>query len=443
MIAPHMMTLDEIYSPEAIQKMYNPMSYAEIKARSKNLPLIEILEAHGVKSNLTNLQEPTWLEEINKLYNQDNLELIKAYLIRNIASSYITRIDEPAYREFQKLRRERSGITESKPDNELAADFVRGSVPVSVSKLYVKKFLTPEIKNDVNKIILEIIDYYKIMLQDEEWLSDSTRSKAIEKLTAITPRAAYPDKWEDYSQLDIKSTDEGETFMSALEKLNMFGFKLFMRRLNNKVDRDLWIQDITQVNAYYSPAKNEVMIIAGILSGDFYRSDMSIEEKLGGIGTVIGHEISHAFDTNGAQFDKNGNMNNWWSESDYKTFQERADKLIKYLSGFTVTPEGGKYNGALVQTETIADMAGVKATLGIAKKYPGFDYKKFFTAYANLWKRISTRENIDMLLKQDVHALAFLRINAVIQQYEEFHKAFNIKPDDKMYLAPDERVAVW
>ena len=442
-IADFMMTYDERENPEAVQKMYNPVSYAEIKMRSKNFPMAEILEAREVKSNLTNLQEPKWLEGLNSLYNADNLENIKAYLIRNTASKYITRIDEPAYREFQKLQRERSGITQSKPDEELAAEFVRSFVPVSVSKLYVKQFVPPEIKKDVQKIILDVIDYYRHLLNSEEWLSEQTRLKAIEKLNNLTPRAAYPDKWEDYSSLNIIAPQDGGTLLKAFEALDIFNRKLFLSKLNTKVDRELWISDITQVNAYYSPSNNEIKIIAGILSGDFYNPEMSIEEKLGGIGMVIGHEISHAFDTVGAQFDKNGNMKNWWTDDDYKKFQARADRLIKYLSSIKVTPEGDFYNGSLVQTETIADMAGIRAMLGLAKNYPDFDYAKFFKAYANLWKFIGTREYIDMLIKLDVHALAYLRVNVIVQQYEEFYKAFNIKAGDKMFLAPENRVAVW
>ena len=442
-ISQFMMTYNERVAPEAVQKMYNPVSYAEIKMRSKIFPMAEILEARNVKSNLTNLQEPGWLEGLNSLYNSDNLDNIKAYLIRNTASKYITRIDEPAFRKFQKLQRERTGISESKSDEELAAEFVRAVVPDCVSKIYVQEFVPPEIKRDVAKIIADVINYYRNLLSDEDWLSETTRAKAIEKLNALTPRSAYPDKWEDYSELNIISIENGGTFTKALEDLDAFGRKLFLSKLNTKVDRELWGHDITQVNAYYSPSKNEIMIIAGILSGDFYRPDMTIEEKLGGIGTVIGHEISHAFDTVGAQFDKNGNMQNWWTEDDYKKFQARADKLIKYLSSIKVTPEGDLYNGSLVQTETIADMAGIKAMLGLAKNYPDFDYAKFFKSYANIWKLTGTREYIDMLIKLDVHALAYLRVNVIIQQYEEFYKAFKIKAGDKMFLAPENRVAVW
>ncbi|MBR1487122.1 MAG: M13 family metallopeptidase [Synergistaceae bacterium] len=279
------------------------------------------------------------------------------------------------------------------------------------------------------------------MLKNETWLSEQTREKAIEKLDAIVPRVAYPEKWRDYSKLNI---EKGDTLETALEKLNKFGWENFYSKLNTKIDREMWgDNDVIIVNSYYGPSENEIFIIAGILSGDFYGADRSREENLGSIGAVIGHELSHAFDTRGAQFDKNGALKDWWTPEDYEKFQARADKLIKYLSEMKVTPEGELYNGALVQTETIADMAGVKAMLGIAAKDKNFDYDKFFRAYARVWANVMTRERLDYRLKVDVHALPYIRVNAIVQQYDEFYKTYGIKSGDAMYLAPEKRVAVW
>ena len=179
------------------------------------------------------------------------------------------------------------------------------------------------------------------------------------------------------------------------------------------------------------------------MGGDFYRPEMSYEEKLGGLGMVIGHEISHAFDTRGAQFGKTGNVESWWTDDDRANFTKRADRLIKYIDTFRVDDSGEHYNGALVQTETIADMAGVKAMLGIAEGMKDFDYDKFFRQYARIWKMIQTREMSDMRIKTDVHALPYIRVNAIVQQYEEFFRTYGIKDGDNMYLSPEKRVAVW
>ena len=441
-ISDSMMTVEELQSPEALKEMYtNPVTLEKIRELSPVFPFAEILEAYKIFSERMNLQQPKWLKALNELYNEKQLENIKSYLIRDIARSAITKIDEKSYREYQRLSRERLGIKESAPDYEIAANFVHDKLLTPLSKIYVEKYITPEMKQDVTNIINETLAYYREMLKGGTWLSEQTREKAVEKLDAITPRVAYPEKWRDYSKLNIEKTDTLET---ALDKLNKFGWENFYSRLNTKVDREMWgDSDIIIVNSYYSPAKNEIFIISGILSGDFYDPNRSREENLGAIGSVIGHELSHAFDTRGAQFDKNGALKDWWTEEDYKKFQARADKLIKYLSEMKVTPEGELYNGALVQTETIADMAGIKAMLGIAAKDPNFNYDKFFRAYARMWSNIMTRERLDYLLKVDVHALPYIRVNAIIQQYEEFYKTYGIKSGDAMYLAPENRVAVW
>ncbi|MBQ7569896.1 MAG: M13 family metallopeptidase, partial [Synergistaceae bacterium] len=438
-IAEYMMTLNERNSPDAIKKLYaNAIKLEDLKTLSPVFPFYEILAAHKVFSERINLQEFKWLDGLNKIYNNNNLENIKAYLIRNIASRYMGRLDENSYRELQKISRERNGIKQSKPDEYLAADFVHGRLPSAISKIYAEKYIAPETKAEVTQIINDAIAYYKEMLAGEDWLSEETKAKAIEKLEAITPRVAYPDKWEDYSKLDFKNL----SYFNAIESLNKFNLQVnFYDKLNAKVDRERWVEDIAIVNAYYLPNHNEIQIIGGILSGDFYRPDMSYEEKLGGIGFVIGHELSHAFDTNGAQFDKNGSIKDWWTEQDYKTFKARADKLINYLNNIQV--DGKAYNGALVQTETIADTAGIKAMLGIAAKHKDFDYDKFFRTAANIWKGVMTRERQDQLLKFDVHALYYLRVNAVLQQFDEFNKFYKLKPGDKMYLAPEDRALVW
>lgn len=438
-IAESMMTVEELNAPEAIKKMYNPVTMQELRQKSKIFPFADILEAHNANSKLICLEQPKWLEALNALYTPENLENIKAYLLCGLAESYITFTDEPAFREYQRLSRERWGITQSRPDEELAVNFVQSNIPVCVSKIYVSRYVPAEYKREITQIINDTVKYYRAMLSGEEWLSDSTRAEAIEKLNAMRLNVAYPDKWRDFSGLEF---DSDKTLIDAVNALRRYRTqKYFYERLNTRVDHDLWIDDVVSVNAYYNPMENSINIIAGILGGVFYDSEMTYEEKLGGIGMVIGHEISHAFDTNGAQFDKNGSMKNWWTEEDYQKFQARADRLIKYMSGFKVN--GENYNGALVQTETIADMAGIKAMLGIAEEHNDFDYDKFFRSYAHIWKSAETPEFIDRLIKTDVHALAFLRVNAIVQQYEKFFGTYKIQKGAGMYLAPDERVAVW
>ena len=440
-MAAHEMTLQECYDPSAIEKMYNPLTMEELRKKSPVFPFADIIEAHNAVSDLMNLQQPEWLKALNELYNESNLEAMKAYLLCGLVKSYITLTDEAAYRQYQKLSRERYGIAESKPDNELAVDFVHGNLSVPVSKIYVERYVPEFAKREVEEIIRQTVKYYRSMLEKEDWLSESTRKKAIEKLDSMRLNSAYPDKWVDFSEFDYP---EGAGLYEAVKALRKYKVqKYFYDRLNQKVDHDLWIHDVVVVNAYYQPSENSINIIAGIMGGDFYNPDMSYEEKLGGIGMVIGHEISHAFDTNGAQFGKTGNVESWWTEEDSANFKKRAEKLIKYLNTFKVDDSGENYNGSLIHTETIADMAGIKAMLGIAEGVEGFYYDLFFRQYAKIWKLTQTREVNDMRVKTDVHALPYIRVNAIVQQYEEFYNTYGIKEGDKMYLAPEKRVAVW
>ena len=440
-IAEHEMTLLEMRDPSAIDKTYNPLTMNELREKSPVFPFADIIIEHNAVSDLMNLQQPEWLKALNELYSESNLDDIKAYLLVNLVSGYITLTDEAAFREYQRISRERYGITESKPDDELAVDFVHGNLSVPVSKIYVDRYVPESAKEDVEEIIRQTVKFYRSMLEGETWLSESTRKKAVEKLDAMRLNSAYPEKWVDFDEFDFP---EGAGLLESVKALRKYKVqKYFYDFLNQKVDHDLWIDDVVVVNAYYQPSENSINIIAGIIGGDFYDEDMSYEEKLGGIGMVIGHEISHAFDTRGAQFGKSGNVESWWTEEDSAHFKARADRLIKYLGTFKVDDSGENYNGSLVQTETIADMAGVKAMLGIAEDIDGFNYDKFFRQYAKIWKLVQTRELNDLRVKTDVHALPYIRVNAIIQQYEEFFGTYNIRKGDGMYLAPDERVAVW
>ena len=440
-IAASMMTHDELESPEAIEKLYNPISITELRLRSPAYPYADILAAHKISSRYICLEQPEWLKKLNELYTPDNLERMKSYLLCNLAGSYITITDEAAYREYQRLARERYGITDSRPDDELAVDFVHGSLPVPVSRLYVSRYVSDKAREEVKGIISDTVKYYRAMLEGEDWLSEATRQKAIEKLNAMRLNVAYPDKWRDFSGLNFPKDC---TFMDAVKEMRRYKTQLyFYGRLNQNVNHDLWMDDVVVVNSYYMPSENSINIIAGILGGDFYNDSMTYEEKLGGIGMVIGHEISHAFDTSGAQFDAKGNMLNWWTDEDYAKFKARADRLIKYFSSMKVDDSGKNYNGELVQTESIADIAGIKAMLGIAEGRHNFDYDKFFRSYATIWKNIHTPERNDMLVKIDVHALAYIRVNAIVQQYKKFFDTYGITKGNKMYLAPEDNVAVW
>ena len=292
-------------------------------------------------------------------------------------------------------------------------------------------------KADVTRICEEAIAYYRTMLASEEWLSEETRTKAVEKLDRITINAVYPEKWADDSALSL----DGLGYYDCLRAIAEYGHDRDISLLGTKVDHELWEFNILDTNAYYNPQDNSINIIRGILGGSFYRDDMSDEELYAGIGSVIGHEISHAFDTNGAQFDADGNLLNWWTEDDYAAFTNRANRLAAYYDKM-IAFGGYHVQGQNIQTEAIADMAGLKCMLGLLAQKGG-DARAFFDAYAKIWARLNTREFEYYCLMQDTHPLHYLRVNATVQQFPQFYEAYDVHEGDGMYLAPENRVLVW
>ena len=249
---------------------------------------------------------------------------------------------------------------------------------------------------------------------------------------------AYPDKWQDYTTLSL----DGLNYRECCQRISAFDDAQNAAKTNQPVERGYWDMNTLDANAFYNPQDNSINILLGILGGDFYRDGMSDEELLGGIGAVIGHEISHAFDTSGAQFDANGSMTNWWSEADYATFRDRAARLIEYYD--TINPFGRHHaDGTTVQTEAIADITGLKCMLALAKDKPDFDYEAFFTQFARIWRRLASIQSEYILLNYDKHPLGYLRTNVSVQQFKEFMDAFSVQPGDKMYLAPEDRISVW
>lgn len=445
-LAPAIMSTAECYAADAMERMLNKVTMEELAEMSPNYPIAEIIKAAGLgNSERINLNEPEWLSKINEVYTEENLEKIKSYILVHTLLDFGDVLDEETFRELMRISNEASGITGSKADEELALSTVQIFLQTSLSKVYVSEYVSAEMRDDVTNIIKESISAYRTMLASEEWLSDETKEKALEKLDYITINAAYPDKWEDTDGLKITPKEDGGSYFNALTEIARYRMELQKTKVNTKIDREAWATDmpLTIVNAFYNPTDNSINIIAGILGGSFYNSDMTEEEKLAGIGVVIGHEISHAFDTTGAQFDKDGNFASWWTDEDYNAFGERAQKLIDYYDTIVPFDGGENYPGSNVQGEAIADMAGVKCMLLLAEEEEDFDYDAFFRAYASLWKGIYSREYCEQSAYQDSHPMDYLRVNVTLMQQPEFYETYDIKEGDGMYMAEEDRIAVW
>lgn len=252
----------------------------------------------------------------------------------------------------------------------------------------------------------------------------------------------YPEKWNDYSDVVINSYGEGGSLVDNLISIYTSQSKKQFSKLNHEVDKNEWNMGPCTVNAYYNALNNEIVFPAGILQAPFYDKNAKKEKNLGGIGVVIGHELTHAFDNTGAQFDETGKLKNWWNQNDYKEFTNRSKKVVDYYSNIKMGNEKN-VNGILTVGENISDLGGMACVLDIAKKMEDPNLKDLFENYATVWREISTNELKEYLLNNDPHAPKKVRVNAVLSQFEDFYKTYNIKEGDKMYVRPEDRVGIW
>lgn len=442
-ISGYIMTTEEQSARDAVEKENNPRTMEQLEAEAGDFPIHEILSAYEADgSDMYILTEPEWLSAMDVLYDESNVENIKDYLICYTAQDYATLLDRGCYDIYYKVINGISGATGTRSDEKGAADAVNTFFPSQLGRLYADKYVTDETKDEVTQITRQIMDEYRVMLAEEDFLSDETRAEAIKKLDSMELQIAKPEKWEDDSGLNIRGGDEGGNLISAQDEAGAFWVERMKNRINQKVDRSYWTTKIQQVNAFYDPSQNRITLCGGILGGDLYNTNMSREELFANVGDTIAHEISHAFDTTGSQFDEKGNIRNWWTQEDKKAFAERADKLAAYYDG--IEPFEDVYCvGSQIEGEAIADLVAMKILLRIAKKDADFDYDKFFRNFSESWRTITTMRSEYYTLLQDTHPLPYLRVNAVVQQFGEFYDTYGIKKGDGMYLAPEKRLEVW
>ena len=499
-MASSMMTTAESNAEDAAIRCNNPRTLQELEKEQGAFPLTGMLAGAGVEqSEVFILEEPEWLACMSGLYDDAHLEKMKAYLLVSDVLQFMELLDRPCYDRMNAVRNTLSGSSGQVDDEKAATDAVNDVLEMELGEVYAETYITDKTRSDVTALIEDVVAYYRSMLQGEDFLSDATKAEAIKKLDSLTIRVASPEDHEEEEEaleaidsaasdktaegsdsaaaaetagvagiaapadttetsdtavpadneagteeriLDFKGPDEGGSLVDARIAISEDTCLAIAERVNQPVDRDQWLASPQDVNAYYYPLDNSINIPAGILGGIFYSDQMSREEKLGHVGIIVAHEMSHAFDTSGRQYDEHGNLRNWWTEEDYIKFHERAQKLVDYYNGFEPI-SGYPINGAMIDTEAIADLTGVKCMLRIAADDENFDYDRFFRTLAANWRTLTTLETEAYSIEQDSHPLAYLRTNAVVVQFEEFHKTYGTKEGDGMYLAPEYRLEIW
>ena len=422
-------------------ELYHPYDWEDFTKLAPELPLDNIFtEILGqVPDKVIVPEERFWTEFAAEYYSEDNWELLKAVLLVDVTTSWNAYLTDELRVLAGKYGRALSGTPQAMEKKKAAYYLAQGPYNQALGLWYAGENFSPEAKADVEAKVATMIDVYKSRLQTADWLAPETREKAITKLNVITPHIGYPEKLPE--TYDKKIIDENLSFVENAQKLVEISVAHSWSKWNKPVDRSEWHMPAHMVNAYYDPQQNQIVFPAAILQAPFYDLHQSSSANYGGIGAVIAHEISHAFDTNGASFDENGSLKNWWTEEDYAAFKERTDKIVDQFEG--LDSYGAKVNGKLTVSENVADLGGVACALEAAKRDKDFSVREFFVNFATIWRMKAREEYMQMLASVDVHAPAKWRTNVIVTNFDEFHKEFDVKEGDGMWRAPEDRVIIW
>ncbi len=444
MIAPSIIGKEESTKNEnAIDESYNVVSIDQLDNLAPNLNIKKYMENLKVDTaNKIILGEEKWIKALNDIYKEENLQLFKDYIEINNIAGMAAVLSEDFTKASTEFANEYMGSKGDIPDDEKAISVVNSLLSEPFGRLYINRYFNPQIKTNVENMTSKIIETYKKRIEKLDWMSDKTKANAIEKLNNLNVNIGYPEKWEDYSSVEIKSYDEGGSLLQNALNISKFLYEKQLEKLNSTVDRNEFACPPQMVNAFYNPTSNGITVPAGILQDEFYDINASEERNYGAIGAVIGHEISHAFDNTGAKFDSNGNLNCWWTDEDLSKFQEKTQKVRDYYNKVK-TDNGKNVNGDATVGENIADIGGIACVLDILKEKENPNYKDFFESNARIWREIATPEYEDMALKFDVHSPNKIRVNVVLPQFDQFYTTYGVTEKDKMYIKPEDRLQIW
>ena len=421
-------------------KMYNPMKTGRFAGMVKPLNLKKLLtDLFGFVPAEIIVAEPRYFKNFKEIFNQDTFEIYKkwAYVITLMGSCSL--LSEELRDLGGAFHRALSGIAAVSSPEKFAYQLASGMFSEPVGLYYGEKYFGEEAKKDIIDIVQRIVATYQKRIADNDILEQATKEKAILKLSKMGIKMGYPDRVEEiYSKLVFDKSKSLFDIVTSLRKIRM---EENFAKLNKEVDRTHWAMPGHMVNACYDPFVNDITFPAAILQPPFYSINQTRSENLGGIGAVIGHEISHAFDSNGAKCDELGNLNNWWTKADERKFNKKVNAMIKQFDGIELP--WGTVNGKFTVSENIADNGGMAVTLDIMSNSNGVSFEEYFTNWAKVWCQKAKPEYQALLLQVDVHGPCCLRANMPPRNFPEWYAAFNVKKTDGMYLAPSKRVIIW
>ena len=437
----------ELRDPEA---NYHKMSFDELKKTIAGIDWDAYMKGLGIQAPAElNVEQVEPIQEVARLMNTLPLSKHVSYLEYNLLDAAASCLsDDFVAARFDFYGKVLSGRQVNQPRWKRAVNSVNGMLGELVGEMYVEKYFPAAAKERMVKLVKNLQTALGERIDAQEWMSDSTKIRAHEKLAAFHVKVGYPDKWKDYSKLEIKN----DSYWANVCRASEWGFNDMYSRIGKPVDKDEWLMTPQTVNAYYNPSTNEICFPAAILQPPFFNMEADDAANYGAIGVVIGHEMTHGFDDQGRQFDKDGNLTDWWAPGDADRFKERAQVMVDFFNKIEVLP-GLQANGELTLGENLADHGGLNvaylafqnatkdAPLGVVDGFT--PEQRFFLAYATLWAGNIRDEQIRVYTKSDPHSLGKWRVNGALPHIQAWYDAFHITPSDPLYVAPENRVNVW
>ena len=440
-LAKNTMTRVERRDPK---KTYNPTTLDKLDKEYPHFCFNKYVDNLGVKPEKIIIDNPRYYKEVNKMIKNGPLSNLHCYLkfkLINEFSSYLTNEMYNNFFEFygKKLR----GQKKMKQRWKRVVGTVDSLLDEVVGQIYVKEYFSPKAKSQLEKMVLQFKKELENIIKNSKWMTEKTKKNALLKLEKMKYKIGYPNKWKDYSGLELFN----DSYVENIIRCNIFEFKKDLDKLDKPIDLEEWEMSPQTINAYYHPERNEIVFPAAILQPPFFDiNDNDQIQNYGAIGSVIGHEMTHGFDDQGRQYDHNGNLNDWWEKSDVEKFNKEAQNIIDQFNSFIIC--GKNVNGELTQGENIADVGGIKISLNALihnskKKLTQSQYEKFFESYAVAWKSKITEQEQLRLLQVDPHSPCRLRVNGALSNIGEFYETYKIGKDDNMYLPPKKRCKIW
>ena len=427
-----------------IDKIYNVYTFDEIQAFFPDIDLNEVMASEELKKEEKILvMDEEVMKKFAELFADENLETLKTAEKLSLLLNYGGVLNTGFTDAADTFNQEFLGISGTYSDEERAAINVAGIMPDYIGEIYAEKYFTEAAKQNVLKMVNDIVSVYKERISGLDWMSTQTKEKAINKLDKMGIKIGYPDKHD--SQLDgaeIRSKADGGSYFDNILEISKANMKYMSELQGTSPDKTKWGMYPYTVNACYSATANDITFPAAILQPPMYDVNASYEENLGAIGYIIAHEITHAFDNNGAKFDENGNAADWWTKEDYAEFEKRCEKMVFFYDRQEGIP-GVPMNGRQTLSENVADQGAVQCLTEVVSRLENPDYTKFYRSMAKAWASTKTREFAKYAAGMDVHSEDKLRVNRVVVNCDEFYKAFGITEKDGMWVAPAERVKIW